>query len=122
MRVFYIHNLIADVIGCFDQINQRETGVLQGSSGLRPTYNAQFIGNLLIVFGLALKETKLAMSPRKHARKRIFHNTCQHRIGHYKASYAPTFETMRQQSKGICIAFKMRNVAPKWCRNMVFQS
>ena len=56
--IFYIHNLITDIIGRFNKINQRITGKLIRI--LRVTFNTQFCGNTQIRFFFRLKETEFS--------------------------------------------------------------
>lgn len=61
MGIFQVHDLVADIISCLDQIDEGMTGKLEWLAYLGLADNAQILGNAEVEALLGIEETKLAL-------------------------------------------------------------
>ena len=108
-----VHDFIADVVGCFHQIDQWMTGVAASLGGAFQLPDAQVVGYLAVNALLRTEEAKLPLAARERRGMGVFHDGGQRGIGQYETAFAPTLETMGEQSEGVGVALEMRDVAPK---------
>ena len=60
MGIFQVHDLVADIIGGLDEIDEGMTGELQGFAYLRLAGNAEFLGDAEVEVLLGIEESELA--------------------------------------------------------------
>ena len=60
MGIFQVHDLVADIIGGLDEIDEWMTGELQGFAYFGLTDNAEFLGDAEVEVLLGIEESELA--------------------------------------------------------------
>lgn len=61
MSIFYIHYLVADIIGCFYQVNQRITG--KAKRVVTQTDDAEIVGNAAVILLFGGEKAELILPP-----------------------------------------------------------
>ena len=115
--IFDVHNLIADIVGCLHQIDQRMAAipiVLNANHTQLVGYAGKhiFLAGEIAEFALGISFTR---------RKRIFHYRHQHRIGHSESSSAAALKLMHEPSEAVGIALEMGQVVPLLGREKGFE-
>ena len=119
--VLYVHDLIADVVGGLHEIYQRMPGKAERLAFGRELTDAQLAGYGLITTQLTMEETELSMVAGLLRHEGIFHDTCQHGIGHQESPRPSAEEMMGEQPEGVGVALKVGDVAPKFGRYFAAQ-
>ncbi len=109
--VFYIHYLVADVVGSLYYEYERVTGISQRFVVAGEAQHAQLVGHFAEVLFLGVEEAELAFGADGRF-KRIFDNGGEGGVGHGEASLASAFELVCEQPEGIGVAFEVREVGP----------
>ena len=113
MGVFDVHNLIADIVGGFHQIDEGMTGVAQGFAGGTQAKDAQVVGDTLVVVGLGREKAELAVVACQRRGKRVLHDGGQHRVGEHEPAGTPPLELVGEQTEGVGVALEMGHVVPE---------
>ena len=119
MGILQIHDFVADVVCRLHQIHQRMTGVAQRLTLDGQSPDAHLCGQPLIGFLLALEESELALLACCRRGMGIFHDAGNRRVRHHETSRTTSLKLMRQQSEGIGITLKMRDVVPEGWRHLL---
>ena len=112
MGIFDIHDLIADIVGCLHEIDQRMAGIEHGTVLILQTTQAQFRSDVEIRAPLAFKEAELRLRHSAFRAIRIFHDGSQRGISHHESAAAATVEMMCEQTERVGITVETRHVEP----------
>ena len=110
MGIFDVHDLIADIVGRFDQIYQRVAAITDTTVG--NTQHTQFVGDTDKVFPFRCEKAQLSFFSGQSRLIGIFYDRSQCRVGHDKSPFAPAFEFMGQQAECVGVSFEMGEVFP----------
>ena len=115
MRVFDVHNLVADVVCRLYEIDKGMAGEGNGSEGVgavsgRELRDAELAGDAQVYLTVVVEEAELPFPARRPALTRIFHDRGEGGVGHDEAALAPTLETVGEEAEGIGVALEMREV------------
>ena len=108
MTVLNVHDLIADVIGRLDDVNERMTAV----TVFLEAKDAQLVGDTLEDVLLGREKAELAFLTGMHRRVRILHNGGQGRVGHGETARTTTVELMNESAQGVGVSLKVDEITP----------
>ena len=121
MCVLYVHELVADVIGRLDQIDQRVAGKSQWLSFPAQAAYAQFVGYAQVVLLLAVKESELGFPSGQCGGEGILDDAGQCGVCHDESSRPASAELVGQQAEGIGVALEVCQVCPFLVRKPLFE-
>ena len=121
MGILQVHNLVADVVGGLDEVDQRVAYIAQRLARLRNAKNAQFIGNFLIVGLLRAEEPELPFMRCCRRGVGVFHDAGQGGVGHDEAALAATLKLVGQQAEGIGVTLEVGDVVPEVATHLPLQ-
>ena len=120
--VFYIHNLVANVVGRLHEVDQWVACTAQGLARGGQADDAQLLGNPAVSGFFRAEESEFAVVSRHAAGKGILHDGGQRGIGHDKAAGSPAGKLVGEQAKSIGIALEMRDVVPESLAHLAAQT
>ena len=103
-----VHDLIADIVGRFHQVDKRVADEFVGV--FRVPANAQLGGDAQISIFLRLEETELAFLPGIDGRIGIFDDGSKRAVGKGETALAASDELVGEQAHGIGVAFEVEEV------------
>ena len=112
MRVFYIHQLVADVVGRFHEIYQRMSAELQFASALLLQY-PQFVGNPLEILLFRYEEAEFLFRACYGRFVRVFYYRGEGGVGQGESSAATAVEFVGKEAECVGVPFEVRHVAPE---------
>ena len=113
VRVLYVHNLVADIVGRFDEISQRVTRILRPvPSIVLLAKQTKRLGNGAIGIQFTMEEAELWLPPSQQRGEGILDDGGQGRICHDVASATASPILMGQEAKCIGVAVEVGQVAP----------
>ena len=112
MGILDVHDFVADIVGCLNEIGKRKTYVAKRSGRRRQAKNAQFIGDAQVILAFGIEESELLMVAGEITAEGIFDDAGKRAIGHDESSWASPLEVVGEQAEGVGIAVEMDDVVP----------
>ena len=115
MGVFDVHDLVADVVGGLDDIDERMAGIYQSAVGRVEPAQAELVGDAAEVVGLGGEEAEFTFG-RQHRLVWIFDDGGQCGIGHGETAGPASAKLMGEKTEGVGVALEAGEVAPLFGR------
>ena len=111
VRVLDVHQLVADVVGGLDQIDERVAGIPLRVAGLAD--DAQLGGDARVGLALGGEEAELLLPlVGMDGGVGVFHDGCQRAVGEHEAARPAPVEAVGEQAEGVGVALEAGEVAP----------
>ena len=107
-----VHNFVADVVGCLNEVGERKAYVAKRSGRRRQAKNAQFIGDAQVILAFGIEESEFLMVAGKVAAEGIFDDAGKRAIGHDESAGPTPLEVVGEEAEGVGIAVEMDDVVP----------
>ena len=112
MGVFDIHDLVANVVGGFDEIHQRVARIADAIALMFEGGDAQGVENREKGVAFGREEAHFRFIAGQCGRKGVLDHRSEGGIRHDEAAFAPTVEAMREQTEGIGVTVEVSDVVP----------
>ena len=113
MRVFDIHDLVANVVGGFDEIHQRMARIANAIALIFEGGDAKGVENREKGVAFGREEAHFRLIARECGRKGVLDHRSEGGIRHDEAAFSPTVEAMREQTEGIGVTVEVGDVVPR---------